>query len=105
MNKNGYCLLSLIVACWALLGCYQRPNTDQYATDDIEEEKEEFYREGIYALPGDYELEHHTDLTAYFDSLCHEGLFENHNNHFLTVIYREKIHPIQKQKSAKHWKS
>ena len=81
MNKNGYCLLSLIVACWALLGCYQRPNTDQYATDDIEEEKEEFYREGIYALPGDYELEHHTDLTAYFDSLCHEGLFvATHNN-------------------------
>ena len=74
---------AMVVACFILLGCRQGRKSEsqelvaeQEQTAEREDaEGETVAREGIYAYPGDYEMDSPTDLVAYFDSLCSEGAF------------------------------
>ena len=76
MEKTNIRLLIVVAMCMALISCKQSKNVaEQQEGADTETESEVVFREGIYALPGDYEVDHPTDLVAYFDSLCHEGAF------------------------------
>lgn len=68
------------VLCLAMLGCKQVAKQEVNENAETEQQEGEVVdeapgREGIYALPGDYEVDHPTDLVAYFDSLCQEGAF------------------------------
>lgn len=65
----------LLVMWMALFGCKQGQKNEQQEGTREEVESDTVIREGIYALPGDYEVTHPKDLVAYFDSLCREGAF------------------------------
>lgn len=60
--------------CMVLLGCKHEQKTIRQI-DEIETVNETTKREGIYAFPGEYEVDHPIDLEAYFDSLCRVGAF------------------------------
>lgn len=77
---HGINYLILVAILMALFGCKQGHKTEQpqeitEAKTEIETEieSENYVREGIYALPGEYKLDYPKDLVAYFDSLCKEG--------------------------------
>lgn len=67
--------LSLVAFCIFLCGCKQGPKGEQEVVDTEIEEDDTICREGIYALPGEYQVDFPKDLVAYFDSLCQQGAF------------------------------
>ena len=75
MKKQYIVIFVLIVMLVVLFGCKQEQKTGQQEGAEEETECEVVNRVGIYALPGDYELDHPQDLVAYFDSLCREGAY------------------------------
>lgn len=76
MKNIEFKLLGLVFFCMAIHGCKQGQKTEQQQKEtETAIESDTIIREGIYALPGDYEVDHPKDLVAYFDSLCHEGAF------------------------------
>ena len=76
MKKKSIRFFIFVTLCMALSGCKHEPKAErQQETAEMEEESDTVIREGIYALPGDYKVDHPKDLVAYFDSLCHVGAF------------------------------
>ena len=73
MKKQFIVIFVLIVMLVVLFGCKQKQKTGQQEGAEEETECEVVNRVGIYALPGDYEVDYPKDLVAYFDSLCREG--------------------------------
>ena len=75
MKKQNIDIFVLIVMSVVLFGCKQEQKTGQQEVAEEEAECEVVNRVGIYALPGDYEVDYPKDLVAYFDSLCREGAY------------------------------
>lgn len=68
--------LGVVALCMLFYGCKPGSQSGQYdGTDSEIDENDTIRREGIYALPGDYQVDMPNDLVAYFDSLCYKGAF------------------------------
>jgi len=74
MKKLNIVYLVLFVLLMTLYGCKQEQKTEQQERTEVDSDSE-VIREGIYALPGDYEVNYPKDLVTYFDSLCREGAY------------------------------
>ena len=91
MKKQNIDIFVLIVMSVVLFGCKQEQKTGQQEVAEEEAECEVVNRVGIYALPGDYEVDYPKDLVAYFDSLC--------------VMHKGRVNSIQQLRFEMHWKS
>lgn len=67
--------LIIVIVCTTLYSCKQGQKGEQQEGTEMEIENDTIHREGIYALPGDYKVDHPKNLVAYFDSLCHQGAY------------------------------
>lgn len=73
INYRNIPIWLALVISMTLFGCRHGQKIEQQ--EELEVDSETINREGIYKLPGDYEMDYPKDLLAYFDSLCQEGAY------------------------------